>query len=107
VQLAPALAARVAPGDTVFVFARAVDGPRVPLAVMRKQARELPAAFSLDDTMAMAAGMKLSDHPRVVVGARVSKSGQPTPQPGDFEGLSAPVSVGATGVNVVIGNEIR
>lgn len=107
VQLAPALAARVAPGDTVFVFARAVDGPRVPLAVTRKQVRELPAAFSLDDTMAMAAGMKLSDHPRVVVGARVSKSGQPTPQPGDFEGLSAPVNVGATGVNVVIGSEVR
>jgi cytochrome c-type biogenesis protein CcmH len=107
VQLAPALAARVAPGDTVFVFARAVDGPRVPLAVTRKQVRELPAAFTLDDTMAMAAGMKLSDHPRVVVGARVSKSGQPTPQPGDFEGLSAPVKVGDTGVTVVITNEIR
>lgn len=107
VQLAPALAARVAPGDTVFVFARAVDGPRIPLAVTRKQVRELPAAFTLDDTMAMAQGMKLSDHARVVVGARISKSGQPTPQPGDFEGLSAPANVGATGIKVVIGNEVR
>jgi len=79
----------------------------VPLAVTRKQVRELPASFTLDDTMAMAPGMKLSDHPRVVVGARVSKSGQPAPQPGDFEGLSAPVNVGATGVTVVIGNEVR
>ena len=107
VRLDPALAARVAPGDTVFVFARATEGPRVPLAVLRKQARELPVAFTLDDTMAMAPGMKLSAHARVVVGARVSKSGQPAPQPGDFEGLSAPVTVGATGVNVVIATEIR
>jgi len=107
VQLAPALTARVAPADTVFVFARAADGPRMPLAVMRKQVRELPAAFTLDDTMAMAPGTKLSDHPRVVVGARISKSGSPTPQPGDLEGLSAPVKVGDTGVVVVIGTEIR
>jgi cytochrome c-type biogenesis protein CcmH len=107
VQLSPALAARVAPSDTVFVFARATEGPRVPLAVMRKQARELPAAFTLDDTMAMAPGMKLSDYSRVVVGARISKSGTPAAQPGDFEGLSAPVTVGATGVVVLIANEIR
>ena len=107
VRLAPALAARVAPSDTVFVFARAVEGPRIPLAVTRKQVRELPAAFTLDDTMAMGAGMKLSDHNRVIVGARISKSGTPMPQPGDFEGLSAPVTVGATGIVLVIGNEVR
>jgi cytochrome c-type biogenesis protein CcmH len=107
VRLAPALAASVAPTDTVFVFARAADGPRMPLAVVRKQVRELPAAFTLDDTMAMAPGMKLSDHPRLVVGARISKSGSPTPQPGDLEGLSAPVKVGDTGVTVVISAEIR
>ena len=107
VRLAPALAARVAPADTVFVFARAVDGPRVPLAVTRKLVRELPASFTLDDTMAMAPGMKLSDHAQVVVGARISKSGQPTPQPGDYEGLSMPVKVGDTGVVVLISNEIR
>jgi cytochrome c-type biogenesis protein CcmH len=107
VRLAPALTARVAPADTVFVFARPADGPRMPLAVVRKQVRELPAAFTLDDTMAMATGMKLSDHPRLVVGARISKSGSATPQPGDLEGLSAPVKVGDTGVTVVIGTEIR
>jgi len=107
VRLAPALAAKVAPADTVFVFARPADGPRMPLAVIRKQVRELPAAFTLDDTMAMAAGMKLSDHPRVIVGARISKSGSPTPQPGDLEGLSAPVKVGDTDVTVIIGTEIR
>lgn len=107
VRLDPALASRVAPGDTVFIFARAVDGPRVPLAVTRREVRELPAAFTLDDRMAMAPGMNLSAHARVVVGARVSKSGQPTPQPGDFEGLSTPVQVGTAGVNIVISTEIR
>ncbi|HSC94461.1 MAG TPA: c-type cytochrome biogenesis protein CcmI [Burkholderiales bacterium] len=107
VRLDPALTKRVAPGDTVFIFARAVDGPRVPLAVTRREVRELPATFTLDDRMAMAPGMNLSAHARVVVGARVSKSGQPAPQPGDFEGLSSPVNVGASGVNVVIATEIR
>jgi cytochrome c-type biogenesis protein CcmH len=57
--------------------------------------------------MAMAAGMKLSDHPRLVVGARISKSGSAMPQPGDLEGLSAPTKVGDTGVTVVIGTEVR
>jgi cytochrome c-type biogenesis protein CcmH len=107
VQLAPALTARVAPGDTVFIFARAVEGPRAPLAVTRREARELPATFTLDDRMAMAPGMNLSAHDRVVVGARISKSGTPAPQPGDFEGLSAPVNVGATGIVVEIASEVR
>jgi cytochrome c-type biogenesis protein CcmH len=79
----------------------------VPLAVTRRQARELPVAFTLDDTMSMAPGMKLSDHAQVIIGARVSKSGTPTPQPGDFEGLTAPVKVGDTSVVVVIGTEVR
>ena len=107
VRLAPALAARAAPADTVFIFVRPAEGPRMPLAAIRKQVRDLPAAFTLDDTMAMGTGVKLSDHPRLVVGARISKSGSATPQPGDFEGLSATVKVGDTGVNVVIGNEVR
>jgi cytochrome c-type biogenesis protein CcmH len=107
VQLAPELAAKVSPEDTVFVFARAPEGPRGPLAVTKKRVRDLPAPFTLDDTMAMAAGAKLSDHARVVVGARVSKSGDPAPRPGDLEGLSAPVRVGESGVTVVINSEIR
>jgi cytochrome c-type biogenesis protein CcmH len=107
VRLAPALAAKVAPADTVFIFVRPAEGPRMPLAVIRKQVRDLPAAFSLDDTMAMSTGVKLSAHPRLIVGARISKSGNAVPQPGDFEGLSAPVKVGDAGVTVVISTENR
>jgi cytochrome c-type biogenesis protein CcmH len=55
----------------------------------------------------MGGGMKLSDHPRLVVGARISKSGSAMPQPGDLEGLSAPVKAGDTGITVIIGTEIR
>jgi cytochrome c-type biogenesis protein CcmH len=106
IRLAPAIAAKAAPGDTVFIFARAVSGPRVPLAVARKRVSDLPAAFRLDDSMAMSPAAKLSDHPRVVVGARVSKSGKPVAQPGDLEGLSAPVDARARGVTVVIDREI-
>src|SRR6185312_14827056 len=81
VSLAPALAAKAAPTDTVFIFARAAEGPRMPLAILRKQVRDLPTAFTLDDSMAMAPNFALSKFPSVVVGARVSKSGNATPQP--------------------------
>ncbi len=107
VKLAPGLAAKVAPEDTVFIFARAEKGPRMPLAVLRRQGRDLPAEFTLDDSMAMSPAAKLSNHPRVVIGARVSKSANATAQAGDLQGLSAPVRVGAEGVSVVIDTELR
>jgi len=107
VKLAPALAAKAAPTDTVFIFARAVQGPPMPLAVLRKQVRDLPVQFSLDDSMAMAPGANLSGAPQVIVGARVSKSGSPTAQPGDLQGLSAPVANDASGVTIVIDTVVR
>ena len=102
VTLSPKLKGRAAPDDTVFIFARAVDGPRVPLAVMTLKVRDLPASFSLDDSMAMAPSAKLSGFAQVVVGARISKSGTATPQPGDMQGSSAAVANNAAGVKVVI-----
>ena len=107
VRLAPGVAVKASPDDTVFIFARPAEGPRMPLAVMRKRVRDLPTAFTLDDSMAMTPAAKLSNHAQVVVGARVSKSGNPAPQTGDLEGLSARVSPGATGIVVVISSEIR
>ena len=107
VSLAPALAAKVSPDDTVFIFARPAEGPRMPLAALRKRVRDLPATFTLDDSMAMTPAAKLSNHAQVVVGARVSKGGNPAVQPGDLEGLSAPVKPGATGIAVLINSEAR
>ena len=107
VSISKKVAAQANPDDTVFIFARAVEGPPMPLAVKRVQVRDLPLEFSLDDSMAMAPGMNLSAHPRVVVGARVSKRGTPTPQPGDLQGISAPVANDARGVSVTIDSVVR
>jgi cytochrome c-type biogenesis protein CcmH len=102
VKLAAALQGKVSPTDTVFIFARAADGPRMPLAILKKQVKDLPVAFTLDDSMAMAPNLALSNFPSVVVGARISKSGNASPQSGDLEGLSPTIKVGMNGVSVVI-----
>ncbi|MBT9490601.1 MAG: c-type cytochrome biogenesis protein CcmI [Rubrivivax sp.] len=90
VRLAPALAGRLQPGDTLFVFARAAEGPRMPLAIVRQPAGAGPVQVQLDDSSAMAPQLKLSGFAQVVVGARISRSGNATPQAGDLEGQSAP-----------------
>jgi len=102
VDITPALAAKVTLNDTVFIFARAVDGPRMPLAVLRVPARELPKQFRLDDSMGMAPGVKLSSAAAVIIEARISRSGNALPQPGDLSGRSAPVKPGASDVKVII-----
>jgi cytochrome c-type biogenesis protein CcmH len=107
VRLAAALAEKVSPTDTVFIFARAAQGPPMPLAVLRKQVRDLPVAFALDDSMAMSPAMMLSGFAEVVVGARVSKSGDVAAKPGDLQGQSTPVASNANGVTVVIDSIVR
>ena len=107
VRLAPALRKQVKPDDMVFVFARAADGPPMPLAVLRARAADLPLEFALNDSMAMARGMSVSAHPRVVVTARVSKSGSAKPAPGDLQGASGPVANDASGVAVTIDSVVR
>jgi cytochrome c-type biogenesis protein CcmH len=102
VTLAAALAAKASPEDTVFIFARAAEGPRMPLAIIRKQVKDLPIEFKLDDAMAMQPAMRLSAFPRVVVGARVSKKGDAVPQPGDLQGASEPVKVGTANLKIEI-----
>ena len=102
VDLEAALASKVALNDTVFIFARAAEGPRMPLAVLRIPAKELPRDFSLDDSMSMAPGVRLSAAPSVIVEARISKSGNALPQSGDLFGRSAPLKPGATGVRITI-----
>jgi len=107
VRLSPALAANAAPDDAVFVFARAAQGPRMPLAVLRKRVKDLPLHFELDDSMAMTPGRELSSVEHVVVGARVSKSGSATPASGDLEGASQVVRPGARGVLVTIDRAVQ
>ncbi|KQW66762.1 tetratricopeptide repeat protein [Methylibium sp. Root1272] len=106
VRIAPSLKDRVAPDDTLFVFARAADdggGPRMPLAILRRQAKDLPLQFTLDDSLSMSPAARLSGATRVIVGARLSRSGNAMPQPGDLQGLSAAVAVGTTGLQIEIG----
>lgn len=107
VTLSPSLAGKVAPTDTVFIFARAAQGPRMPLAIMRIQVKDLPTQFTLDDSMAMSPQMKLSGFDQVVVGARVSKSGNAMPQPGDLEGASAPLKPGAKDIAISIDRVVQ
>lgn len=94
VSLAPALLGAVKPDDTVFIYARAVDGAGPPLAALRRQASELPLAFTLDDSMGMG-GARLSEQKQIMLGARISRSGSATPAAGDLEGTAGPVVPGA------------
>lgn len=103
VTIKPELAAKLAPGDTVFIFARARQGPPMPLAVMRAQVKDLPLRFHLDDSMAVAPmAPRLSSVEQVEVGARISKSGEARAQSGDMQGVVGPVRLGSADVAVVI-----
>jgi cytochrome c-type biogenesis protein CcmH len=103
VSLDDTLRADVSGNETLFILARAVAGPPMPLAVVRKRAADLPLVVTLDDSMAMMPNLKLSGHDQVTVLAKLSKSGNATTQSGDFIGKVTPVTPGTTDpVNVVI-----
>jgi cytochrome c-type biogenesis protein CcmH len=107
VTLSATLAKQAKPEDTVFVFARPAPGTGMPLAILRKQVKDLPLDFTLDDSMAMSPANALSGSKKVVVSARVSKSGNAMPQPGDLSGQSAEVSVGAKGLRIEIRDVVK
>ncbi len=102
VTLSPSLKDKVSPDDTLFILARAVNGPRIPLAVLRKRVADLPVEFTLDDALAMRPELKISGFGEVIVSARISKSGNAISQSGDLQGASGAVKVGVRGVAIVI-----
>ncbi len=107
VSLAAELQTKPAPEDTLFIFARALSGPPMPLAAARLQAKDLPASITLDDSMAMMPQMRLSNFDQVVVGARISRSGNATPQSGDLQGEVTPVTPGQTESVAVVIDSVR
>jgi cytochrome c-type biogenesis protein CcmH len=107
VTLSDELKNRADPNDTLFVLVRAAQGPKMPLAIVRKQVKDLPLRFSMDDSMAMSPQMKMSNFDQVVVVARISKSGNAMPQPGDLMGMSKPLALGTAGVKIEIDQPVR
>jgi cytochrome c-type biogenesis protein CcmH len=93
VSLAPELQNRIAPGDTIFVYARAPAGPPMPVAAVRLQASQLPLTVTLDDATSLVPGVQLSQFPEVRIEARVSKSGTAAAAPGDLRGERSGVKV--------------
>jgi cytochrome c-type biogenesis protein CcmH len=103
VRIAAALAGQIKPDDSVFIFAQAPSGPRMPLAVLRATVAELPKQFTLDDSLAMVPEMSLSRYAEVVLTARVSKSGNASPQSGDLQGQTGVISSNNnSGIQLVI-----
>ncbi len=104
VSVATDLTGKFGPEDTLFVYAQAIDGPPMPLAVVRNRAGALPIEVTLDDSMAMMPAMKLSAFPRVKLQARISKSGNAVPESGDLTGLLADIEIATSTqpINLVI-----
>jgi cytochrome c-type biogenesis protein CcmH len=102
VEIDPKLAAKMAPGDKLFIYARNAEGSRMPLAILQASAGDLPKTFTLTDAMAMTPAQTISLAKSVVVEARVSKAGNAMAQSGDLRGTSAPLSPGASNVRIVI-----
>jgi cytochrome c-type biogenesis protein CcmH len=107
VELSPALRAQTTSEETVFIFARAVNGSRMPLAVQRVRVANLPFDFKLDDSQAMSPDNKISSAKALRIEVRVSKSGQAMPASGDLTGSSTAVKPGTTGIHVVIDQMVK
>lgn len=102
VTISPQLAAQLKPDDQLFVFARAEDGQRMPLAATRAKAGDLPLAFRLDDSMALPGGRKLSEFKTVSVEARIAKAGKAQSSSGDLFGSVSGVKPGKQGLQLMI-----
>jgi len=107
VDLDPSLKSKVSPGDTLFIFAKALKGPPMPLAALKKTVADLPLSVTLNDAMAMMPQMKLSNFKDVKVSAVISKSGQPGAKPGDLFVEVYPVSVNTREEIILLINQVK
>lgn len=107
ISLSPDMQDKANPDDLLFIYAKAMSGPPMPLAAVRKRVSDLPLSINLDDSMAMMPQMKLSQFPEVAVGARISLSGSPTAQSGDLEGEITAVSPGQPEIVKVVINSVH
>lgn len=108
VKLSEALLNQTNGDDTIFIYATAVDGPPIPLAILRKRVSDLPVQVTLDDSMSMLPANRLSNHKQVKLIARISMSGHPKPEPGDLEGIIDSVKTDLDeSVNLLIDNQIQ
>lgn len=101
-MLSPKVASEVSAGDTVFIYARAIQGPRMPIAIIKSSVDQLPLSFTLSDAQAMAPELKLSNFKEVTLTARISKSGNAIAQKGDLIGVIQKVNVGEKNVQLII-----
>mgnify|MGYP001814292205 FL=1 len=107
VSVDPSLQASLESSDTLFVFARATEGPPMPLAAVKGTAGDLPAAITLDDTVMLRSGDKLSQYAELTITARITRSGQPMAASGDMQSDSVTVRPGYDkSVSLVINQRI-
>jgi cytochrome c-type biogenesis protein CcmH len=92
VSLAPALSAKATAGETLFIVAKSVDAPGIPVAVFRGSVGSWPLKFTLDDSQSMMPGRNLSSAGRVTIEARISHKGQPLPAAGDLQGSTGVIN---------------
>lgn len=107
VSLSSEIDSKVDPNTTLFIYARASEGPAMPLAVHKGLAKELPITVTLDDSMAIMPQMSLSSFPKVIIGARLSSNGQPQGQSGDYEGHSDVIETSTNSVVDVLINSVK
>ncbi len=106
VTLSPAFAGKASPDDTLFIFARAKEGPPMPRAISVKKVRDLPASFLLTDGMGARPDLKISNVPQLIISARITKSGKAMPESGDLQGFSQTVRPGDKNINIVIDQQV-
>ena len=92
VKLDDTLRPKLAPGSTLFIFAKALSGPPMPLAVVRQSADRFPVSVHLDDSQGMVPGMNLSRFQSVIISARITRSGNPVGEKGDLEAIAVPLT---------------